>query len=256
MMAIALLAGAALAAVMALAWAVQQRIGSSRYVDAFWSLGTGLVAAAAALLPFDGVMWRQIAVACCVLLWALRLGGHLEQRNRALADDPRYRKLQLEWGAAAPRRMFLFLQGQAAIGLILVMAVALAAHATSAALRLQDVAGVAIFLTGVTGEAVADRQLRAFSRAHRGAVCDLGLWRWSRHPNYFFEWLTWCAYPVIALDAGWGVLALAAPAAMYWALVHASGIPPLEEHMLTTRGDAYRRYQAQTSAFFPLPPRR
>ncbi len=87
-------------------------------------------------------------------------------------------------------------------------------------------------------------------------MCDLGLWRWSRHPNYFFEWFGWLAYPVIALspDYVWGLATLLAPVFMYWILVYVTGIPPLEQQMLRSRGDRYRDYQLRTSRFFPLPP--
>src|SRR5579871_2078491 len=102
------------------------------------------------------------------------------------------------------------------------------------------------------------RPAQAFSRGTRnnGRVCDIGLWRWSRHPNYFFEWFCWLAYPVIGLstDYLWGFATLLAPIFMYWILVHVTGIPPLEEQMLRSRGDRYRAYQSRTSKFFPLPP--
>ena len=90
-------------------------------------------------------------------------------------------------------------------------------------------------------------------------ICDVGLWGWSRHPNYFFEWFGWLAYPLLAIDLGgaypWGFVALAGPVCMYWLLVHVSGIPPLEAHMLERRRDEFRAYQARTNAFFPAPPR-
>ena len=103
---------------------------------------------------------------------------------------------------------------------------------------MQDLVGLALLVVAIVGEAIADRQLRLFKSnpSNRGAVCDVGLWSWSRHPNYFFEWLSWLAYPIVAIDfAGhnpYGWLALAAPVSMYWVLVHVSGIPPLEKHML------------------------
>ncbi len=126
------------------------------------------------------------------------------------------------------------------------------------ALRLQDYLGALILLAGIAGEALADAQLKKFRNdpANKGRVCDVGLWRWSRHPNYFFEWLGWLAYPVIAISPhyAWGWVALLAPAFMYWILVHVTGIPPLEAQMLRSRGERYRDYQARTSAFFPLPP--
>jgi steroid 5-alpha reductase family enzyme len=119
-----------------------------------------------------------------------------------------------------------------------------------------------LLAVATVGEAIADCQLRQFKAdpANRNAVCDIGLWSWSRHPNYFFEWLVWLAYPLIAIDwsgdnrLGW--LTLLAPVCMYWLLVHVSGIPPLEDHMLRTRGVAFRAYQRRTSPFFPLPPRK
>jgi steroid 5-alpha reductase family enzyme len=175
------------------------------------------------------------------------------------ADDPRYAALAQKWGPAAPRRMFAFLQAQALASVPLAFAVFLAAHVPRPFLSIQDYVGAAIAIAAVGGEALADEQLRRFKfhAGNAGRVCEDGLWRWSRHPNYFFEWLGWLAYPVIALSPAypWGWVSLGAPAIMYWILVHASGIPPLEAQMIGSRGDRYRAYQARTSAFFPLPPR-
>jgi steroid 5-alpha reductase family enzyme len=140
-----------------------------------------------------------------------------------------------------------------------VLAIALAAHNPQAAFRIQDLIGVIVLLAAIAGESVSDWQLRRFKAASpgRGAICDVGLWGWSRHPNYFFEWLAWTSYPIIAIDL-WGAspfgwLALVAPICMYWVLVHVSGIPPLEAHMLRTRGEAFREYQERTRPFLPLP---
>jgi steroid 5-alpha reductase family enzyme len=120
--------------------------------------------------------------------------------------------------------------------------------------------GVAIVAVAIAGETLADRQMRRFRQhvGNTGGVCDVGLWSWSRHPNYFFEWLGWFAYPVIAIDLSggylWGWLALSAPALMYWVLNHGTGMPHLEAHMARSRGDAWRAYAARTSGFFPRPP--
>ena len=252
---------AAMSLAMAVAWLVQQKYKTSRWVDASWSAAVGCVAVVTALQPFDGNPGRQLLVAGLAASWSCRLTLHLVARNRAVSDDPRYRKLTEEWGKDASRRMFGFLQSQAIVGIILVMTIGLAAHHPVSAWRLQDGVGAALLLIAIAGEALADRQMTAFRRDHagQGRICDRGLWRWSRHPNYFFEWLGWTAFAIFAVDFTlsyvWGWLAVAAPVVMYWALVHVSGLPPLEAHMLRTRGETYRRYQAQVSPFWLWPPK-
>ncbi|WP_315713898.1 MULTISPECIES: DUF1295 domain-containing protein [unclassified Bradyrhizobium] len=250
----------AMSVLMGLAWVVQQRTGNSGWVDTIWTFSVGLVGAAGAIWPAGGVApnARQWLVAVLVAVWSLRLGGHVAARSRGISDDPRYAEFARQWGAAAPRKMFLFLQQQAWGSIPLVFAMFVAAHAPAAELRLQDYLGILVLFAGIAGEGVADAQLKAFRAdpANKGKVCDVGLWRRSRHPNYFFEWVCWLSYPVIALsfDHPWGLASLLAPLFMYWILVHVTGIPPLEQQMLRSRGDRYRAYQARTSAFFPLPP--
>ncbi|WFU82739.1 DUF1295 domain-containing protein [Bradyrhizobium sp. CIAT3101] len=250
-----------LAVLMAFAWVVQQRTGNSGWVDTIWTFAVGLVGAGSALWPVagEGPNERQWLVAGLVAVWSLRLGTHIAIRTAGIKDDPRYATFAAEWGLNAPRRMFIFLQNQALGSVPLVFSIFVAAHVPVSALRIQDVLGAAILLIGIAGEAQADAQLRRFRRdpANHGKVCDAGLWRWSRHPNYFFEWFGWLAYPVIGLAAGypWGWASLLAPIFMYWILVHVTGIPPLEAQMLRSRGERYRAYQSRTSMFFPLPPR-
>ncbi|WP_342358389.1 DUF1295 domain-containing protein [Terrarubrum flagellatum] len=256
-----LLAVIALCIVMESATLAQRATGKFGWADVFWTFGVGAIAAALALAPApDALFARQALVAALAIIWALRLGFHIASRLKGGADDPRYVKLHREWGDRASVRMFLFLQAQALGGAPLLLAVLLASRATPERLTFQDFAGAAIGILAIAGEAAADFQLKNFGRDpdNRGMVCDRGLWAWSRHPNYFFEWLGWFAYPVIAIQAGsgaWSWLALLAPIAIYYFLVNVSGVPPLEQHMLVSRGDAYRAYQARTSAFFPLPPR-
>lgn len=250
---VALLALCAMAVAMATAWLVQRKTGATGWVDVIWTSSTGLVALVLSLLPLadTSLVWRQAGVAAAAALWALRLGAHLFARTRKHGDDLRYRALLNEWGMQAQRRMFWQLQAQAAVGALLALSAALAAHLPARELQLQDLLGLAIAGCALLGETTADRQLR---RAPRGAVCATGWWAWSRHPNYFFEWLYWASFPVIAIGYPGGWLAIAAPLVMYWALVYVSGIPPLEAHMIRSRGAAYVHYQASTSPFFPLPP--
>lgn len=252
----------ALSLTMALAFLLARGTGNSGWVDTIWSYATGVAGAVAALVPLDGggVLGRQVLVAVLALAWAVRLGSHILARTLAGHDDPRYVQLRKEWGARADLYMFGFLQIQAACALLLALAVMAAARNPAPGWLLTDALGLLLVVAAVVGEGVADRQLAAFraNPANRGRVCEAGLWGVSRHPNYFFEWLGWVAYAVIALGGvpfgyGFGWVALLAPALMYWLLVHASGIPPTEAHMLRSRGDAFRAYQARVNAFWPGP---
>jgi steroid 5-alpha reductase family enzyme len=249
-----------LSVLMAGAWVVQQRTGNSGWVDTIWTFSVGLVGAGSALWPMAGAPTaRQWLVAAFVAVWSLRLGTHIAVRTAGISDDPRYAAFAQQWGINAPSRMFLFLQNQGLGSIPLVFAIFVAAHFPHDGLRLQDYLGVLVLFLGIAGEALADSQLKRFREqpGSKGLVCDVGLWRWSRHPNYFFEWLGWLAYPVIAISPayGWGWATLLAPAFMYWILVYITGIPPLEEQMLRSRGERYRDYQSRTSIFFPRPPR-
>lgn len=243
---------AALPVAMAGAWWVQRRLGNGGWVDVIWTFALGAAGVATALLV--GVGPRAWLVAALVAAWALRLGGHILVRTRGGAEDARYAQFRRDWGRAFGRRMFWFLQIQAVAAALLLVPIGLAAAAPRP-LGWPDALAGLLLLAAVVGEAVADRQLQAFRRdpANHGKVCDRGLWGWSRHPNYFFEWLHWLAYPIFALGTAWGWLALLGPAFMYWLLVHVSGIPPLEAQMLRSRGEAYRDYQRRVRAFVPLP---
>ena len=251
-----------LSAIMAAAWFIQQRSGNSGWVDTIWTFGVGLTGAVGALVLIGG-SWqaRQLLVASLAAIWALRLGVHIASRSAKIANDPRYAEKIEAWGADAPRQMFWFLQIQALVAIPLVMSMFAAAHRPGDGLNLWDAAAILVMAIAICGEGLADWQLNRFKSnpANKGGINDVGLWKWSRHPNYFFEAFGWLAYPIIAIDLTgqypWGFLALAGPAVMCWLLVYVSGIPPLEEHMLRSRGEAFRAYQRRTNAFFPWPPR-
>jgi steroid 5-alpha reductase family enzyme len=254
---------AGLSVVMAIAWLLWQRTRNSGWIDTTWAFGLGLVGFLGAALPFaHPTNVRSGLVASMALIWSLRLGLHIAFRTRGVTDDPRYAKLVREWGADASRRMFWLLQKQAIVSIPLALAMWIASANSFPIPTAQALIAILVFGVAVMGGALADQQLRRFrlQQNNGGKVCDTGLWRWSRHPNYFFEWLGWISYPLLAIefrgDYPWALLAFAAPLCMYWLLVHVSGVPPLEQHMLASRGDAFRRYQLRTNAFFPGPSKR
>ena len=251
-----------LSVAMAGAWLIERDTRNGGWIDVTWTFATGAAGVAFALLPADGAVTpRGWLVAALAALWSVRLGLHLARRT-AQHEDARYAWFRKEWGAGYPARLFRFLQIQAAAAAFLALAMWLAARNPAPGLGAMDILGVAVFAGALLGGAVADAQLAAFKADPRnaGKVCDRGLWAWSRHPNYFFEWLVWLGFALIAVNlAGawpWGWLAFLAPLFMLYLLTRKSGIPPLEDHMARSRGQAWADYKARTSAFFPLPPRR
>lgn len=251
-----LLLAIGLSVTMTGAWAIQRMTGASGWIDTIWSAAVGLGGMAAAVFA-TGDSGRRTAVFLVIAVWSLRLGSHIAVRTHGAGEDPRYEKLIEEWGAAASLRLWLFLQVQATAAFVLVLAVYLAAASAEPFPRFVDLLAITIAVVAVAGEAISDRQLSAFRKTPEAktGVMELGLWRYSRHPNYFFEWLFWCAWPLMAigLPLGWSWLSLLAPFQMYWLLVHVSGIPPLEQHMLASRGENFRALQARVNAFFPGP---
>jgi steroid 5-alpha reductase family enzyme len=244
-----------LSVAMSGAWAIQRVTGRSGWIDTIWSFAVGFGGIAAALIA-NGAVGRRAAVAILVGIWALRLAGHIGTRTRGGGEDPRYAKLVEDWGSSAAWRLYAFLQVQAFAAFILVLAVYLAAANNAPFPRPIDLLGLLVGLAALCGEAISDAQLSRFRKTAQAKteICEVGFWRYSRHPNYFFEWLFWCSWPLLALSgSAWSFTSLLAPALMYWLLVHVSGIPPLEEHMLRSRGEKFRALQTRVNAFFPGP---
>ena len=246
------------AAVQLALWLVQLRTRNAGIVDIGWALGFALVAAtfaASATAPLAA--WAPIAAVVCA--WSLRLGGHLIARGAARApEDGRYADLRQRWAPRAARRFFVFFQAQAALTALLSTAFAvpfLTAPSDGGWLR---ALGAAIAAAGLSGETIADAQLARWKRdpARRGQVCDAGLWSWSRHPNYFFEWCVWVGHAVYGLAFGpWGLIALGGQAVILASILKVTGVPATEAQALRSKGDAYREYQKTVSTFLPRPPK-
>ena len=243
------------ALVMCAGWLWQRRHLNAGPADVLWS---ALLAVCAWTLAASGTG----ALAPRVLLavfgggWAVRLAAHLAVRVGREEEDGRYQALRVRW-AGDQGRWFAFFQFQAlSVPLFALPFVPVAANRHPHPGWL--IAGVALWLLGVLGEALADRQLARFRAApqHRGRTCRSGLWRYSRHPNYFFEWLHWFAYVAWSVGSPLAPLAWLGPISMYVFLRYLSGVPWTEQQALRSRGQDYRDYQRSTSIFFPWFPRR
>lgn len=243
------------AVVMTGGWLWQRRHENAGIVDVLWA-GTLAASALLAALLGSGAAATRLATGVCGAVWGLRLAGHLWKRVRAEPEDGRYRALRARWGAAQGKWFGLF-QFQA--GLIALFCIPFLVAAGNRSVRTAWlVTAIVIFVVSIVGEDLADGQLARFraNPANRGRTCQLGLWRYSRHPNYFFEWLHWFTYVAIAIGGPHAAWSLAGPVVMFVFLRWVSGIPFTEAQALRTRGDDYRDYQRRTSMLFPWPPRR
>jgi steroid 5-alpha reductase family enzyme len=244
-------------AVMTALWFVQRWTGNAGIVDAGWAASIGVLgiffaATSAGYLP------RRALVAVLIGLWAARLSMYiLVDRVIGRPEDGRYRSLRAEWGKTTERRLFYFFQTQALAALFFALPVLVDVCNPVDRWTMWDVIGVLLWLICVGNTLLADRQLVQFKRRpeNRGKTCREGWWRYSRHPNYFFEWLHWWTYVALAVGSAYWWVAVLAPMAMLYFLLRVTGIPPTEAQAVASRGDDYRRYQRTTSVFFPWFPK-
>lgn len=253
-----LLIGLVLAStVMAVLWVVQVRIGDASHVDVAWA---ALVACAAILyaLVADGDVAHRVLAASLASISGFRLAGYLYvNRVRGHDEDGRYRSLRSTWAEKANWNFFWFFQFQALFVAFFSLPFVLLCLDSDPTIARLAWAGVALWAIGNVGTIAADRQLAVWRAdpANAGKTVRAGLWGWSRHPNYFFEWVTWCGIALVATTAPNGWIAWIVPAGLLFLLVRVTGIPATERQALRSRSD-YAEYRRTTSAFVPLPPRR
>ncbi len=243
------------AALLAALWLIQLRTRDAATADLGWTLSLALLSglhAASGTAPSA----RRMLAAGVLIVWASRLALHL-LRDRVLkpGEDGRYAALRASWGAGAQPRFFLLYQVQ----VLMAAALSVPVWALSRDPRnpgLGALAGTALAAAAVAGEALSDSQLAAFlaDPAHRGSTCRQGFWRYSRHPNYFFEWLFWWGFVVMSLGGPAFPWTLAGPAVMAFFLFKVTGIPITEAQAAKSRAD-YAKYQRTTSMFFPWFPK-
>lgn len=246
----------ALSVFMGALWGYQKRTNNAGIVDVAWSFGTALCAVWFALRA-GGAVQRRVLVGVIAAVWGIRLGYYLFARLRGAHEDRRYTMLREKWGERTQQKMFVVFQIQAFWAVLFALPMLLAASNDQPALAWSDWLGLGLWLVSIAGTTISDSQLDRFRRRpeNAGGVCRSGLWRYSRHPNYFFEWIHWWAYVAIGFGGDWGWLSLLGPAVMLFFLLRITGIPLTEKALVLSRGDAYRQYQRTTSAFIPLPPK-
>lgn len=242
---------------MVAGWTVQKRTRNAGIVDAIWSAGMALAAIVYAVTG-SGALQPRALVGAMGAIWGLRLAVHIAQRVRHEDEDGRYAHLRRHWNGDQ-RRFLLFFLAQGVLTALFSIPFWIAAQNPVAEWTTWTTLAVATWFLALGGEALADAQLAAHRADpnERGRACRRGLWRYSRHPNYFFEWLHWFAYVFLAVGCGpWLVgLSLLGPALMLGTLCWVTGIPYTEAQALRSRGDDYREYQRTTSIFIPWFPR-
>lgn len=243
-------------------WLIALRTKNAGIVDVGWA--ASFTAVVAVFAVYAGTAPASFApIAIVVVAWSLRLTAYLVARGAASGpEEGRYKELRTRWAPHADRSFLVFFQAQAALTAVLAASIVTPfVQPPWPALDALRWLGTAVAVIGVIGETIADHQLDQFRRANAGSkrVCDVGLWRYSRHPNYFFEWLVWLGHALHCLAYPLGWIAVSGQALILASIWKVTGIPATEAQALRSRGDAYRRYQATTSVFIPwrrrpLPP--
>ncbi len=256
MFSVLVLGGAIAAVYFAVVWAISVRVKNYGFLDVAWSYAIAVLAPLYAALG-DGFAPRKWTLTFIGAAWSLRLGTHVLARvlKHHPAEDPRYKSLREKW--PTPSAFFFFFELQALIAVILSLPFLFVAYDTRAEISVLQIVGFVIAAVALLGEATADSQIKRFvaDPANKGKVCRVGLWRYSRHPNYFFESLVWWGFFLAALSSPWGWVTLICPLMMLWFLLFITGIALTEKHSIESKGDAYREYQRTTSPFIPWFPK-
>jgi steroid 5-alpha reductase family enzyme len=244
----------ALAVVHSVTFAIGRRIGRYNVVDVAWGVGFVAIAAVAATLGHGDPTRRWLLLAL-VTIWGLRLSWHIQRKTVGKGEDPRYATLLRDATPAQVVRKVFLLQAFITWFVSFPLQLSAVTGPTPKPLTAVTVLGVAVWLVGVTFEAVGDRQLRVFKSdpANRGLVMDRGLWAWTRHPNYFGDATVWWGLWLTTISGWLSLATVGSPLLMTYFLVYVTGARLTEKLMAGRPG--FAQYQARTAFFFPRPPR-
>lgn len=234
---------------MSFFWLWYRYLKNPSVVDVGWA--SGLTLSGFIYLLSEPIGIRTFILAVILFLWGFRLGFYLwYTRIRKGEVDKRYLNLSKNWTIAKPLGFFLNFQLQGILITVIATPWYFASRLPSAHLFFLDYIALIIAIASISAESIADHQLKIFKKNPDSKVCDKGFWKYSRHPNYFFEWLTWCAFSLLALKHPYGWIGIISPLGLYWIMTHITG-PMTEKNSLKSRKDAYRKYQKTTPMFFP-----
>ena len=244
--------------VMFLGWLVALKIRNTSYVDVLWAYGVGILGIVYLYLLREDCHPARYSLLLGLLgVWSARLGTHLLRRCWGKPEDARYLYLREYLGKKANLGFFLFFQVQA-FWVVLFASPFLILASNPSDLLWTDQVGMFIWIVGFVGVSLADKQLRLFKNSTnrtRAEVCNTGLWKYSRHPNYFFEWVLWLGYLPMGIHSAGGEWLFLIPPILFLFLTKITGIPFVEARKLEASGDAYTKYLESTSSFFPWFPK-
>lgn len=252
-----LIGSASVCGLMFVLWLIHLPLRNAAIVDAGWAGGLGLLALIYALTG-DGWEPRRAAIALMADVWGVRLGLYLLlSRVIGHPEEGRYVELRRKWGSNIALKFLVFFEFQAILDVILSVPFLVAALDPRPEFGALEFAGMGIWFFALICEIAADSQLSRFKHdpRNKGKTCQIGLWHYSRHPNYFFEWLIWVGYALFAARSPYGYLAFLSPALILFFVLKLTGIPATEAQALRSRGEEYRAYQRTTSAFIPWFPK-
>ncbi|MBS1972464.1 MAG: DUF1295 domain-containing protein [Bdellovibrionales bacterium] len=245
--------------VMSVTWLLAKRWDNYSIVDAAWAGSFAIIALFFALTQ-PGLLLRKTLMLFAVGIWSLRLAIFLTRRIRSHhpVEDSRYQQLRAEYGKHAPARFFLFFQYQALSVVLLAIPFLEVFRSDIGSLSGVEIAGFLLICLSLIGESIADAQAQKFKQnpENKNKTCQVGLWRYSRHPNYFFESCVWWGFYLFAIGAAGAYYTVYAPLIILFLLLKVTGVPPSEAAALKKRGEEYRRYQQTTSMFVPWFPKK
>lgn len=239
------------AILMLLTWLIQVRTNDASYVDVVWAAGIGL-ATVYCFFIFTEINLRTCLIFLCPLFWSYRLSYYLIKRLIKLGhEDSRYQTMRTSFGGYANLVFLIFFQVQALFILIFATPVVIALLSPDNILSINDIVGLLIFITALLGEAIADKQLLKHKIEHGNNItCQTGLWYYSRHPNYFFEWMHWFSYALFSISSSYFYITLMMPFIMLFFIIYVTGVPHVEREALKKKPD-YDDYIKTTPMLIP-----